>query len=227
MTDRRATIVFDFDGTVALGDGPVRAYAREAAGLADAEVATAFLDALDAEWAAPRADALDHYDLVRLLATERGIAADALSHGYLASRQRLATEDAPVHAPEGLAGFLATAAERGARLVLATNAPGTRIPEALVALGLGDSFDEIHTGVGKPLGLDVLLDGWLVHGPVLGLGDVWSNDLAPIAARDGATILIAPDGAAPARGVPDHLVTRLEDAYPLVLEWLDRAAPHS
>jgi len=226
MTDQQqshATLVFDFDGTVALGDGPVRAYAQEAARLADAEVATAFLDALDAEWAAPRATALDRYDLVRLLAAERGIDAELLSRGYLASRRSLATAEAPVTAPDGLAELLAEAARRGAWLALATNAPGTRIPEALAALGLGGSFHEVHTGVGKPRGLDPLLDGWLAQGPVLGVGDVWSNDLAPVAARGGTTILVSPDGNAPAAAAPDHLVARLEDAYPLILAWLERA----
>jgi len=222
--DRIATIVFDFDGTIALGDGPVRAYAREAARLADAEIATAFLDALDAEWAAPRAEALDHYDLVRLLADERGIAPELLSHGYLASRHRLATLDAPVTAPEGLPELLDEARRRGARVVLATNAPGTRIPEALGALGLEGGFDEIRTGVGKPRGLDPLLDEWLPRGPVLSIGDVWSNDLAPVAARGGGTILVAHDGAQPAEARPDLLVPRLEDAYPRILGWLDRAA---
>jgi len=222
---QRATIVFDFDGTIAIGDGPVRAYAREAAGLADARAATAFLDALDAEWAAPRDEALDRYDLIRLLANEYGIHAEALSHGYLASRWHLATEAAPVTAPTGLAELLARLADAGARTVLATNAPGTRIPEALAALGVGDAFDEVHTGVGKPRGLDDLLDGWLRLGPVLGVGDVWSNDLAPIAVRGGATVLVAPDGA-PADAAPDRTVTRLEDAYPFILDWLDRAPAH-
>lgn len=226
MTKRQhATIVFDFDGTVAIGDGPVRAYARETASLADASAATAFLDALDAEWAEPRAEALDRYDLVRLLAAERGIGEAELSHGYLASRRSLATADAPVSAPEGLRAFLSDATDRGARLALATNAPGTRIPEALAALGLGEAFDELHTGVGKPRGLDGLLDGWLRAGPVLSIGDVWSNDLEPVAARGGTTILIAHDAQAPAEATPDHLVPRLEDAYPIILDWLDRAAP--
>src|SRR5688500_20288004 len=41
-------LVFDFDGTVCLGDGPVRAYAEEAVrGLAD-DVATAVLNGLAA-----------------------------------------------------------------------------------------------------------------------------------------------------------------------------------
>ena len=226
MTEpQRATIVFDFDGTVAIGDGPVRAYAREVAGFAETEAATGFLDALDAEWAAPRDEALDRYDLIRLLANERGIHAETLSSGYLASRRHLATEAAPVAPPPGLAGLLAELAARGARTVLATNAPGTRIPEALVALGIGDAFDEVHTGVGKPRGLDDLLDGWLRLGPVLGIGDVWSNDLAPIAARGGATVLVAPD-AVPAGAAPDRIVARLEDAYPFILDWLDRAPAH-
>ena len=43
MTEpQRATIVFDFDGTVAIGDGPVRAYAREVAGFAETEAKRLF-----------------------------------------------------------------------------------------------------------------------------------------------------------------------------------------
>ncbi len=117
----RPILIFDFDGTVALGDGPVRAYARAVA--TEAGLSPSFVDEI-ATGLADGDDAIDAYDLVRVRAVAAGAAPEHLARGYAASRAQLASDDAPVLAPEGLATFLATVdAER----ILVTNAPGVRI----------------------------------------------------------------------------------------------------
>jgi len=221
-----ATLLFDFDGTVALGDGPLRAYAREVAARADASVAEDLLAAIELAWDAPQAELLDGYDLVRSLALARGVPAESLSAGYLASRRALGTPLAPIVAPEGLSDFLDGIAGR-ARRVLATNAPATRIPEALDALGLAGRFDLVRTSVGKPEGLAPLIAELLADGPVLSIGDVWHNDLEPAARLGAATALVAPAGYVPADAAPDYRAERLPDLYDPFHAWLDGAAAGS
>ena len=221
----RPILIFDFDGTVALGDGPVRAYARAVA--AEAGLAPSFVDEIVAGLAVPeRAGvggsedidpdaAIDAYDLVRVRATAAGASADDLARGYAVSRARLATEEAPIVAPAGLAAFLADAdAER----VLVTNAPGVRIPEALVALGLDGLFDRVVVDAGKPAGLASLLVGLDPETDVLAVGDIWRNDLAPAHERGHATALVGgyPDPAA----APDFHARTLPELLPALTDWV-------
>ena len=78
---RQPTVVFDFDGTIALGHGPVLAYARHVAALAgDPELVDAVCAAL------PRVDAgdatyRDGYDAVRQAAIARAVPEETLASG--------------------------------------------------------------------------------------------------------------------------------------------------
>jgi FMN phosphatase YigB (HAD superfamily) len=224
-------MVFDFDGTVSLGDGPVRSYARfVAAGLERAERDT-FLAAIEAGLAGDLPDGidpLDGYDLVRLLAAPFAVTDAAHSAAYSSSRAELASVAAPILAPAGLAAFLA-AARTKARLVLATNAPETRIAEALDSLGLAGAFDEVHTTVGKPAGLDSIIDGLLADSTVedaasalVSVGDVWTNDLDPAHRRGATTALVGP--RRDARATPTLHAASLEELYPPLSAWLE--SPH-
>jgi hypothetical protein len=67
----RPILIFDFDGTVALGDGPVRAYARAVA--TEAGLSPSFVDEI-ATGLADGDDAIDAYDLVRVRAVAAGAA---------------------------------------------------------------------------------------------------------------------------------------------------------
>ncbi|GIG38157.1 HAD family hydrolase [Cellulomonas pakistanensis] len=243
MSRSDTLVLLDFDGTVAVGHGPVHAYARAAAAsLAPAEreaflaEATAAVEALGQPVPtgrrAGRADRsgagsadgllpLDGYDLVRVLAERHGVGPLALSAAYLASRHALGTDDAPVSAPLGLAAVVAEIRTE-ATVVLATNAPAIRLPETLAALGLAGLLDGVLTEVGKPAGMAAVLDrlGAAPAGPsrVLSIGDVWANDLAPVAARGHATALVSrrpPPEARPTWTVPD-----LPALYPALRDWV-------
>ena len=224
-------MVFDFDGTVSLGDGPVRSYARfVAAGLEHGERA-AFLADIEAGLSGVLPgdlDPLDGYDLVRLLSAPFAVTDAAHSTAYASSRAELASTAAPVIAPFGLAGFLAGARPH-ARLVLATNAPETRIAEALDSLGLAGAFDATHTSVGKPAGLDSLLDELLADSiledpaaALMSIGDVWTNDLDPAHRRGATTALVGP--RADAGATPTLRAASLVELYPRLITWL--APPH-
>ena len=243
MSRSDTLLLLDFDGTVAVGHGPVHAYARAAAsGLAPA-AATAFraevhaaVEALGDPAPAGRpaghragrgrrsSDALlplDGYDLVRELAERHGVGPLALSAAYLASRHALGTDDAPVSAPRWLAAVLAELRTE-ARVVLATNAPDIRLAETLADLGLTGLLDAVLTDVGKPAGMDRVLDrcGAAPGGPVrvLSIGDVWANDLAPVAARGHATALVSRRPPPEAR--PTWTVTELPELYPALRDWV-------
>lgn len=208
-------LLFDFDGTIALGDGPVLAYA--------AQVATAlgddagFVDAIRSALAASDGEALDGYDAVRRAGAQRGADSRLLSAAYRASRQQLATTAAPITAPDGLADFLTEAAADAERM-LVTNAPATRIEEALDALGLSGLFDRVVTGAGKPAGLEALLAGLPADARVLSIGDIWHNDLAPAHARGHATALIG--GFADPDATPTYRAADFATLTPQLAAWL-------
>jgi len=206
-------LLFDFDGTIALGDGPVLAYAQQvAAGLGDDDT---FLDDVRAVLAAADGDALDGYDAVRRVAEARGADARLLSNAYLASRAQLGTADAPITAPDGLAEFLSSV---DAELILVTNAPAIRIVDALETLGLRGLFDRIVTGAGKPRGLEAVLAELPADARVLSIGDIWHNDLAPAHARGHATALIG--GFSDPDATPTFRAAEFSTLVPQLEAWL-------
>lgn len=182
------SIVFDFDGTLAIGHGPVRAYARLIAPAAG----PGFLDRVEAELArfdAGAAEFRDGYDVVGSLARTAGVDAAALQRAYGESRAQLGTELAPVGTMPGLDSFL-TDLGRSARLVLATNAPEQGIDRVLGAWGVRERFAELHFAIGKPVGLTRLIETLRTDGPVLSIGDIAEFDLAPARALGADTALV-------------------------------------
>ncbi|MFS0854109.1 HAD family hydrolase [Microbacterium sp. 179-I 3D4 NHS] len=208
-------LLFDFDGTIALGDGPVLAYARHVASALDD--GDGFVESIRTLLAAADGESLDGYDAVRRAAEERGADAALLSAAYLASRGELATPAAPVVAPAGLARFLTGAAPCADR-VLVTNAPAIRIAEALDALGLTGLFDRVVTDARKPAGLEAVLAALPAGSRVLSIGDIWHNDLAPAHARGHATALIG--GFADPEATPSYRATAFDELIPRLEAWL-------
>lgn len=214
------TIVFDFDGTVAVGDGPVLAYARfvaEAAG--DGYLAR--VAARLADYERGESPFRDGYDVVGSLAGAAGVDAATLSAAYAHSRARLGTPDAPVEPAAGLHDLLAEL-DGDVRVVLATNAPADGIVDLLTAWGVVDRFDAAHFTVGKPAGLEPIVTAALAEGPVLSIGDIFRNDLAP-AQRLGADTALVGATAAFSRETPTLRSTTLAQIAPDVLLW-SRAA---
>lgn len=187
------SIVFDFDGTLAVGHGPVRAYALQLAKSAGKE----YLDTVDealASYDAGNSSYRDGYDIVGSLATNYGLTDAALQRAYAASRETLGTELAPVDTMPGLADFLAEL-RKYAHLVLATNAPEAGIRRVLANWGAEESFDELRFAVGKPAGLEQIVRPLLEAGPVLSIGDIVEFDLAPAAALGADTALVGATAA--------------------------------
>lgn len=187
------SIVFDFDGTLAIGHGPVRAYALQVAESAGNE----YLDTVDealASYDAGESSYRDGYDIVGSLAVNYGIGEAALQQAYVASREIIGTALAPVATMPGLAEFLETL--RGsAQLVLATNAPEAGIRRVLESWGVSESFDQLHFTAAKPAGLQRIVEPLVQAGPVLSIGDIVEFDLAPAAALGADTALVGATAA--------------------------------
>ena len=206
----RPVLLFDFDGTVSLGHGPVLAYARHIAEKAGhpsiAHDAEALLNSNDV------GSARDGYHLVHTLAAELDVPEETCQEAYMASRENLA--DTGITAPEGLAEFLTS---YPGRTILATNSPEIGLSAALHTLGLKESFDAVYTGVGKPQGLTRILDTDLAGTDptrLISFGDIWEYDLAPVAAMGGRTVLVDSPFAVPCEANPTWRVTRVTDIFP-------------
>lgn len=218
----KPTIVLDFDGTLALGTGPIAAYAREIAVRSGDE---GFLDrAMEAiaAFEAGQVDYLDGYDAVAKVAVADEISLSIRSAAYASSRALLGTVDAPVEPPAGLTDFLHGISNR-ARFILATNAPGDRILTVLEDWGVRDLFDELHFTVGKPQGLVPVLKAALELGPVLSIGDIVEFDLAPAISLGADAALVGPTTAASLASTAMSGRT-LAELYPQITAWVDGSA---
>lgn len=208
------SVVFDFDGTIALGRGPLDAYARCVGELAGVAVADACVEAVR-EFSTGQSPHADAYAAIRAAALDHGVDDVLLSRAYLRSRELLATDDAPIHAPAGLDEFMTGLAET-ARLVVATNAPAIGLDRALVILGVADVVTAVHASVGKPAGLDAVVAPLVAEGPTLAVGDIWDNDLAPAQRLGADTALV---GIGRTDGRPTMRAEHLTDLYDPILGW--------
>ena len=189
---QQAAVIFDFDGTVALGHGPVRAYAdaipaerlaNSAAFAEQVEVALAELDDLTSDYR-------DGYHAVAELATAQGVSPEALSQAYIASRRLLGTDKAPVHMPRKLPELLHAISEH-AWVVLATNAPDDGIEDLLSTWNIRQYFDQLSFNSRKPAGMTQVIEG-LGARRILAIGDIAENDLDPAAELGAQTLLVTP-----------------------------------
>lgn len=212
-------LVLDFDGTVCLGDGPVRAYAAEAVRGVDDDVAAHVMAGLARHLDGAPDGHPDGYAAVAALVGPH-VTPDDLQKAYTASREALAGAALDVGAPAGLDLFLDELAGRVHRVLL-TNAPLVGIPESLATLGLTGAFDEIRTEAGKPAGFPATLVDLLAGAPpatLLSVGDVWVNDIAPPLAAGCATAYLHRD---PDDRRPAHLRARqLPELYPAIAAWV-------
>lgn len=214
----RRILVLDFDGTVAVGDDPVRAY-RDA--VLERVPAGAASDRLDAYLAGePLEDPpANEYALVAAWADSLGVAAEARAAAYAASRDALHAGTIGVTAPDGLAAALARRSG-DVRAVLVTNAPVDGIAAVLERLGL--AFDELVGDAGKPDGMTAVLRRLLAEADLpadrlLSVGDLWANDLAPAAALGAATAHV--DRFGRREGTPTFRARTLTELLPDIERW--------
>ncbi|WP_051392769.1 HAD family hydrolase [Glycomyces arizonensis] len=225
-----AILLFDFDGTVCLGDAPAYDYARRVAAALDADDGRAFLVAHDAfckgrPTTASTFDAFDPYNAVRRLAGEYGVDDEVRQAAYLAARAGMADGAFELSAPEGLRELLWDL-PRGVQTVLVTNAPFDGLESLLAHIKLDGLFDRVIGDADKPDGLGAILDG-LLEGrepsSLLSIGDIPRNDLVPAADRGCATAYIDHFGRPWPRA--DASGNSMGELYGFVHRWVaDRTA---
>lgn len=220
-------LVLDMDGTIVLGDDPVRVYAAAAAealaphdGAASAEL----LQVVDGYLAGePTVSAPDGYQAVARTALRLGLTSPELDAA--ADRVLDAPDALALTAPPDLAPLLADL-RPDVHVVVASNGAPRWMEHALDRVGVADLVDERHGSLGKPAGLEQLVDDLLDRFDwrrqphrMLGVGDVWANDLAPIAAVGGVTALV--DRWGRAGGRPSHVGAAFGDLVPAIRAWAD------
>jgi FMN phosphatase YigB (HAD superfamily) len=210
----RRIVVLDFDGTVAVGDEPVRAYFR---GVAGPEA-----DDVLARWVLTGgAGYRDGYALVADWAAAHEVVEEVRAAAYAASRRALGNGTAAVAVPEGLAELLRRR-PADVRCVLVTNAPVDGIEPVLERLGLEGLLDEVLGEAAKPGGMPAVLERLLDAASLppdrlLSVGDVWRNDLEPAARIGAATAFVDRFGSAD--GSPTFRARTLEELLPDVERW--------
>lgn len=185
------TVVFDFDGTLCLGDGPVRSYARHAyANLAPKpryEAEKVLDDYLDDSLPAQTLNTYgwqDGYDVVAYFCRDH-MAPSQLQNAYLASRTDLARGFTTSHIPSGMKDFLRKLGALGCRRILLSNSPIIGLRETLERFALTDDFDAIVPDASKPSQWPSHLQAFTKQSAsehLLSIGDYWSNDIAPVLA---------------------------------------------
>jgi len=213
----RGILVIDLDGTLCLGDAPVRAFARfaeEETGL------TGLVDGLDQFFAGTiDLGVRDGYQAVFGLARAQGpLEIESMSSAFRRSRTEIATWIDDVWAPPGIAELLG--ALDGIRRVLVTNSPSDGLSILLPALGVARVLDAIITGARKPARMPEVLDGLQHNAPgaaLASIGDIWENDLADVHARGGATFHI--DRHQLGDGMPTARAAEAQGLYPAIRAW--------
>lgn len=221
-------LVLDLDGTVLVGDDPVLAYADAAAALLDARSpgrGAELRATVDAYLAGePAVDAPDGYTATAAAARALGLGGPELAAAYASVAGRLEHYD--IAAPPELAPLLA-GLPPGIRVVVASNAPLEWVARVLERVELADLVDERHGDLGKPDGLRTLAarltaEHELPAARLFGVGDIWRNDLEPIAALGGETALI--DRWGRSGGDPDHRAATFAGIVPAIRAWATASA---
>ncbi|MDR2378941.1 MAG: hypothetical protein LBD70_05920 [Bifidobacteriaceae bacterium] len=210
-----AVMMMDLDGTICLGAGPARCYARELERRTGLTGVVAQLERFEADPDADPAfaDCEDLYDVVAAVARDLGVEPADRDAAYLASRRDLA--DAQVFAPCGLKEFLTGLA---ASVTLVTNAPAEGLAELLKRLGVAGLFDDVVCSAGKPDGVAAQVEPVLARGQaIISVGDRWENDLAPVAALGGATAHVDTFGRG--FGSATMVARTLPELYPALARW--------
>lgn len=189
-------LILDFDGTLCLGDGPVRAFAREVASAVGAPEGD-LLHPLDrfllGEPSTEFDGCADAYTAVAMWAHERGLERDRMTAAFLRGRAELDAGRVDITTPEGVIDRLGCKTDW--HRVLVTNSPLASTITLTQRLGLHPVLDAIIGDAAKPLGLEALLAAggeldarrWQ---RIVSIGDIWVNDLAPVQAVGGDTGLI-------------------------------------
>lgn len=220
------TLVLDFDGTVCLGDDPVRLYCEEVVRVlpqaTGTRITTSLDGFLDGQAVAGLDEAQDGYQAVQRLAAGAGVHPAQLDVAYRDSRRRFDAGEGRTWVPDGLLEELAVVRTRGVDLILVTNAPMLGVRAFADRTGLAEQLTGVVADARKPTGMAAILQRLLDradHPPqrLMSVGDVWANDIEPALGLGCAAAYIDRFGTAP--GGATATAPTIQGLYPVLLAW--------
>lgn len=213
-----ATILFDFDGTICLGAGPVIVFSQTLDSLAPGhEFERRVRDFLaDPDAKGPYSACDDPYDVVAIAAADAGLPRELTDAAYTDSRTAASRSD--VRAPADFADFIRSLP---VDCVLVTNSPAREFAVFLERLELVGAFSTVVTSAGKPAGMHAVVREHLANGPVLSVGDKWVNDLAPARFLGADTAIVDTFGRRLDKGRATFRAHVLELLYPQIRGWCE------
>ncbi len=226
--------MFDFDGTIYVGDLPVLAYARHSADQLGEAAATDLIDGIrfflegrsvrDAD-AGLRVDlgvAQDGFQAVEILADNMGLTDRQIGTAYRQARLDLGRTAFALDPPEGLIELLTELA--GVHVMVVTNADSAGVTEVLTAIGLAGHIDDVITDAGKPGSMPRIIADTLrrigaVDAPtrLMAIGDRWTEDLAEAHLAGACTALV--DRFGRGDGTPTARAADLAGLLPAIQRW--------
>lgn len=220
------TLVLDFDGTVCLGDDPVRLYCEEVIRVLDQATGariTASLDGfLDGHPVAGLEESQDGYQAVQRLAAGVGVLPAQLDVAYRDSRRRFDAGEGQAWVPDGLLEELAAVRARGVDLILVTNAPMLGVRAFAERTGLAEHLTGVVPDAGKPTGMAPILQRLLEQVDhrserLMSVGDVWANDIEPALGLGCAAAYIDRFRTAPDEATAT--APTIQGLYPVLRAW--------
>ncbi|MCI1219770.1 MAG: haloacid dehalogenase-like hydrolase [Bifidobacterium sp.] len=231
-TAASGTVVFDFDGTLCLGDGPVWSYAEHAYSYLESAVRHKAETALDEYLAGTTPMQTreahhwqDGYDVVASFCRDR-VDPRRLQEAYLASRADLASGSATVSMPAGMKDFLRELGALGCRRILLSNSPIIGLRETLARFAVTNDFDAVVPDGGKPSQWPRHLSDFTAQAEsrhLLSIGDYWTNDIEPVLTAGYEVAYIHDSEPSGTHAQPTYQARELPQMYNAILhgcaEW--------
>lgn len=226
-------LLFDFDGTLYVGDLPILAYARHAAELLPDDAATDLIDGIRfflegksmSGRGADLSAAQDGHAGVEMLARAAGLSSESLDGAYRLARQDLARSAFALDVPEGLPELLNDLHD--VYVLVITNTDLTGVAEVLTAIEIAGHIDQIITDADKPSTMSGHVADALAHigatdAPhrLMVVGDHWTNDLSDAFAAGSQTALV--DRFHRGDGTPHLRAASLAELVPGIRQWAER-----
>jgi FMN phosphatase YigB (HAD superfamily) len=223
-------LLFDFDGTLFVGDLPTLAFARHCGEQLPGAAAVALIDGIRYFLEGKSTGARRHHpgaardgnEAVDVLAAAAGLRTEQIRRAYRLSRRDMAGSAFTLEAPPGLPEVLADVA--AAYVAVMTDADDIGVAEVLTATGVAEYVDEVFFDAGKPGARSAVIESVLsrigaTNAPdcLLVAGDRWATELAPAHSRGAATALV--DRFHRGEGSPTFRAPDLAGLLPEIRSW--------
>jgi FMN phosphatase YigB (HAD superfamily) len=226
-------LLFDFDGTLYVGDLPILSHARHCADQLSVADAITLIDNLrlflEGKSVGDRfvdlTTARDGLEAVEILGAAAGLSIEQIGDAYRSSRRDLAASAFAMDAPAGLLELLTELP--GAYVLVVTNADPTGVQDVIDSIELAPYVDQLITAAGKPDSMPAVIGAALqrIAAPgrperLMVVGDRWDTDLTDAHRLGAATALV--DRFGRGEGTPTLRAADLAGLVPGIRDWAER-----